>query len=62
MNIGSVAAASSYQAAPARIGTDRDGDNDNDATESPAAKAQEASPALALPNDPNRGRTLNISA
>ncbi|PWC33419.1 hypothetical protein [Azospirillum sp. TSO35-2] len=44
-------------------GVDRDGDNDNDATESAAMQARESSaPSLSLPTDPNRGRTLNISA
>ncbi len=64
MNIGGLSASSAYQAAPSRVGLDRDGDHDNDAKESPAAKAQEAggTSTASLPADPNRGRSLNITA
>jgi hypothetical protein len=49
-------------AAPRAAGLDSDGDKDNDATESASVKASESGGALPLPTDPNRGRTLNISA
>lgn len=48
---------------PAPTGIDSDGDRDNDTTESAAAKATESrGSAPSLPADPNRGRTLNITA
>ncbi|WP_434617181.1 hypothetical protein [Azospirillum sp. B2RO_4] len=48
---------------PAPTGIDSDGDRDNDTTESAAAKAAESrGSAPSLPADPNRGRTLNITA
>ncbi|CAO3354977.1 hypothetical protein [Azospirillum palustre] len=47
----------------ATAGIDSDGDRDNDSRESPAAQAAEQrSAAPSLPADPNRGRTLNITA
>jgi len=64
MNIGGLSASNVTQTSPSRVSVDRDGDHDNDATESSAAKAQETggSSTAALPADPNRGRALNISA
>ena len=48
---------------PAPTGIDSDGDRDNDTRESAAAQAAESrSAAPSLPADPNRGRTLNITA
>ncbi|PWC46016.1 hypothetical protein ACHMW5_32860 [Azospirillum melinis] len=49
--------------ATATAGIDSDGDRDNDTRESPAAQAAEQRSATpSLPADPNRGRTLNITA
>ncbi|PGH54552.1 hypothetical protein CRT60_32815 [Azospirillum palustre] len=49
--------------ATATAGIDSDGDRDNDSRESPAAQAAEQrSTTPSLPADPNRGRTLNITA
>ncbi|CAO3351696.1 hypothetical protein [Azospirillum melinis] len=49
--------------ATATAGIDSDGNRDNDTHESPAAQAAEQrSAAPSLPADPNRGRTLNITA
>ncbi|WP_376958284.1 hypothetical protein ABNQ39_00580 [Azospirillum sp. A26] len=49
--------------ATATAGIDSDGDRDNDSRESPAAQAAEQrSTTPSLPTDPNRGRTLNITA
>ena len=48
---------------PAPTGIDSDGDRDNDTRESAAAQAAESrGSAPSLPTDPNRGRTLNITA
>ncbi|SMF67775.1 hypothetical protein SAMN02982917_3620 [Azospirillum oryzae] len=48
---------------PAPTGIDSDGDRDNDTRESAAAQAAESrGSAPGLPADPNRGRTLNITA
>ncbi|WP_042692590.1 hypothetical protein [Azospirillum sp. B506] len=53
----------SRPAAAAAPGIDSDGDHDNDMGESAAAQAAEQrSAAPSLPADPNRGRTLNITA
>ncbi|WP_042442402.1 hypothetical protein [Azospirillum sp. B510] len=50
-------------AAPAPAPIDSDGDRDNDTQESASAKAAESpGGAPSLPTDPNRGRTLNITA
>ncbi|MBP2310377.1 hypothetical protein GBZ48_20200 [Azospirillum melinis] len=47
----------------ATAGIDSDGDRDNDTRESAAAQAAEQRSATpSLPADPNRGRTLNITA
>lgn len=57
-------AASPLQSRPRpATAVDSDGDNDNDARESAATQAAEArSAAPSLPTDPNRGRSLNITA
>ncbi|PWC81861.1 hypothetical protein TSH100_25600 [Azospirillum sp. TSH100] len=53
----------SRQTTAATQGLDSDGDRDNDTRESAAAQAAEQrSAAPSLPTDPNRGRTLNITA
>lgn len=53
----------SRPSAAATTGIDSDGDRDNDTRETAAAQAAEPrSAAPSLPADPNRGRTLNITA
>lgn len=53
----------SRPSAAATTGIDSDGDRDNDTRESPAAQAAEQrGGAPSLPADPDRGRTLNITA
>lgn len=55
---------SPLQSRPAAApGLDSDGDRDNDTRESATAQAAESRGAApSLPADPNRGRTLNITA